>query len=317
MMASLVPDKTPGEGRYMRRDSAVSAVARLIGAMAVRLSPGGEWATVCGYVGRGLAITRHQPDLYLELILLYSLPALTAAWLVLYGPHQILWDQLLVFALPWITVVVAPVVLMHAVHAGQAGEQVSVLEATRRAVPWLPRYCWTNLQTATVFWLPVGALVVLHDRSPLGPILPAVAWAMIIGTVAVHQHMRTVLAPYLAVHGDLGGTPAALAAWYLGGQHFWRLLGTFMLGTAPVAVPLALVYLLAEHFGPDPLHTALLAVSSQLGWVGIQTVRPMLIPALHGAYADICAEQPAWLAGSWATSQLERWHMGVLARVRL
>ena len=238
---------------------------------------------------QGLEITRQQPDLYAKLVLLYSLPPLLAAWLVVYGPQDSLWFQPLVSALPVVTMVVAPVVLMHAVDAGFGGERIGVLEATRRGVPWVPRYVWTNVHTTLLFWIPVGTLVLLHDRSPLGTLVPGAVWVALIGTVALHQHVRTVLAPYLAVHGDLGGTRAALTSWELGGRHFWQLLGTFVLASLPVALPLGVVYLLAERFGPDPLSAALLAASWQLGWVGVQSIRSLLIPALHTAYEAMYA----------------------------
>jgi hypothetical protein len=236
---------------------------------------------------RGLDITRQQPDLYLKLVLLYSLPPLVAAGLVLYGPRNTPWYQPLVSLLPLITMVVAPVVLMHAVDAGRGGERIGVLEATRRGVPWVPRYVWTNVHTTILFWVPVGTLVLLWERSPLGPWLPTVVWVVVIGLVALHQHVRTVLAPYLAVHGELGGTRAALTSWELGGRHFWNLLGTFVLGSLPVALPLGLAFLIIERFGPDPISAALLAASWQLGWVGVQSTRGLLIPALHTAYEDL------------------------------
>jgi hypothetical protein len=265
----------------------------------------------------GFAITRRQPDLYVLLVILYSLPALAAAGLVLYGAPDLPWYEALVFGLPWITVAVAPVVVMKAVDAGRAGERISVLEATRRGMPSVPRYVWTNVHTTVLFWVPVGALVLLRDWSPLGELLPPVAWLALIGAVAIHQHVRTVLAPYLAVHADFYGTHAALASWHLGGRHFWGLLGTFTLGAAPVAVPLAVAYALAEQFGPVPLSTALLAASTQLGWVAIQSVRPVLIPALYTAYQEICDEQDHQVAHAWATDQIQRWHASPLARVPL
>jgi hypothetical protein len=246
-----------------------------------------NWLAGWGNLQQGLAITRRQPDLYLKLVLLYSLPPLVAAALVVYGPRDTLWYQPLVSLLPLITMVVAPVVLMHAVHAGRDGERIGVLEATRRGVPWVPRYIWTNVHTTILFWVPVGALVLLWERSPLGNWVPNAVWVAVIALVALHQHVRTVLAPYLAVHGHLGGMRATRTSWELGGQHFWDLLGTFVLGSLPVALPLGLVYLLAEHFGPDPLSAALLAASWQLTWVGVQSVRPLLIGALHTAYGDI------------------------------
>jgi hypothetical protein len=245
------------------------------------------WAAAWGNLRQGCAITSQQPDLYLKLVALYSVPPLVAAWLVLYAPRQTPWYQPLVALLPTITMIVAPVVLMHAVDAGRGGERIGVLEATRRGVPYVPRYVWTNVHTTVLFWVPVGALVLLWERSPLGPWLPPVVWVTAIGLVALHQHVRTVLAPYLAVHGELGGTRAALTSWELGGRHFWHLLATFVLGSVPVALPLAVGFLMIERFGPVPLSAALLAASWQLAWVGVQSTRGLLIPALHTAYEDL------------------------------
>jgi hypothetical protein len=146
---------------------------------------------------------------------------------------------------------------------------------------------WTNVHTTILFWVPVGALLLLWERSPLGTLLPTVLWVATIALVALHQHVRTVLAPYLAVHGDLGGTRAALTSWELGGRHFWDLLATFVWGSLPIALPFGLAYLIIERFGPDPLSAAVLAISWQLSWVGVQSIRPLLIPALHTAYEDI------------------------------
>jgi hypothetical protein len=239
---------------------------------------------------QGLEITRQQPDLYLKLVVLYSLPPMVAACLVVFGPRDAPWSETLVSVLPVITMVVAPVVLMHAVDAGRSGERISVLEATRRGVPWVPRYVWTNVHTTVLFWVPVGTLVLLWERSPLGALLPTVVWVAVIATVALHQHVRTVLAPYLAVHGELGGARAALTSWELGGRYFWELLGTFVLGSGPVAVPLMLGFVVIERFGPSSLSAALLAASWQLVWVGIQSTRGLLIPTLHTAYEDVSRE---------------------------
>lgn len=244
------------------------------------------WQAAWQHLLRGLDITRQQPDLYVKLVLLYSLPPMAAAWVVLFGPPLY---QPLAFLLPVITMVVAPVVLMYAVDAGHDGERIGVLEATRRGVPSVPKYVWTNVHTTVLFWVPVGTLVLLRDYSPLGDVIPAAVWIAVIGTVAIHQHVRTVLAPYLAIHGNLDGRQAALASWHLGGRYFWLLLGTFVVASLPVALPLGVAFAIAERFGPDPLAAALLAVSWQLGWVGVQSTRPVLIPALHTVYEDLCA----------------------------
>jgi hypothetical protein len=245
------------------------------------------WAAAWGNLRGGLEITAQQPGLYVKLVLLYSLPPLLAASLVVSGPRDSPWYQPLVAVLPLITMVVAPVVLMHAVDAGSGGERIGVLEATRRGVPYVPLYVWTNIHTTVLFWVPVGTLVLLWERSPLGPWLPSVVWVAAIVLVALHQHVRTVLAPYLAVHGELGGTRAALTSWQLGGRHFWPLLGTFVLASVPVALPLAVGYLAIERFGPNALSAAVLAASWQLAWVGVQSTRGLLIPALHTAYEGV------------------------------
>jgi hypothetical protein len=255
------------------------------------------WEAGRGYATRGFEITRRQPDLYLQLVLLYSLPALAAAALVLYGPPEAPWHAPMVFALPWITVAVAPTVLMLAVEAGRRGERLSALEATRRGVPWVPRYLWTNTHTTLMFWVPVGSLLLLSNHPAVGPAVPTAIWMALIGMVAIHQHVRSMLAPYLVLHGNvdfLGVTRATLLSWHLGGKHFWTLLGTFVLGIAPVAVPLGIAYLAAQTLGPTPLSDALQKAGGQLLWVGIQAIRPFLIPALHSLYEDLWvgAEQP-------------------------
>lgn len=247
------------------------------------------WEAGWANLWRGFAITRRQPDLYVGLCLVYAVPPLLAAWLVVFGPRETGWFQPLVFGLPWITMVVAPVVLMHAVAASRDGERLSIFEATRRGVPSVPIYLWTNVHTTALFWVPVGALVLLWQYSPLGPLVPDGGWLALIGVVAIHQHVRTVLAPYLAVHGEFSGTHAAVTSWRLGGTYFWRLLGTFAVGSAPVALPLGLAFVLLARFGPDALSRALLAASLQLAWVGIQSIRPVLVPALHSVYEEISA----------------------------
>jgi hypothetical protein len=52
-------------------------------------------------------------------------------------------------------------------------------------------------------------------------------------------------------------------------------------------VPLIACFVLIERFGPNPLSAALLAVSWQLVWVGVQSTRGLLIPALHTAYEEV------------------------------
>ena len=214
-------------------------------------------------------------------MLLYSLPPLAAAGLVLYAPRDTMWYAPLVAVLPLITIVVAPVVLMHAVDAGRWGERIGVLEATRRGVPWVPRYIWTNVHTTVLFWVPVGTLVLLWERSPLGNWVPPLVWVVVIGLVACHQHVRTVMAPYLAVHGDLNGTRAALTSWQLGGRHFWHLLGTFILGSLPggAAAGSGVSAGRAIRAGPAERSASGRLVAVGLGWRAVDAVAADPSPA--------------------------------------
>ena len=87
------------------------------------------------------------------------------------------------------------------------------------------------------------------------------------------------------------GTDGTVTSWELGGRHFWHLLGTFVLGSVPIALPLLVGYQMIERFGPVPLSAALVAASWQLGWVGVQSTRGLLIPTLHTAYEDLYVRQ--------------------------
>lgn len=258
--------------------------------MILRTEVGTAWRAGRAYVARGFALTRRQRKLHLELVVFYSVPALVAAWLVLYAPADQYWHVPLTFTLPWLTVAVAPIVVMLAAHAASQGESVGVVEVSRRGLRWFPRYFWTNVHTTAVFWVPVGGLTLVREHAPIPSLAPPLAWVALIGVVAVHQHVRTLLAPYLAVHSDLSGTRAALMSWRLGGLYFWPLLGAFVAGVAPVGAPLAVAYLLALALAPPRILADLATVSPQVIWVAFQAIRPILIPALYTLYVDIWAE---------------------------
>ncbi len=92
------------------------------------------WLAAWQHLLRGFGIIRQQPDLYLKLVLLYSLPPVAGAWVALSGPPQ---SQVLATALPVITMVVAPVVLMHAVEAGRDGRWRQHVLATSWQFGWV------------------------------------------------------------------------------------------------------------------------------------------------------------------------------------
>jgi hypothetical protein len=196
--------------------------------------------------------------------------------------------------LPYVTAIVGTVIVMVAVGQQANGQRIGLVPASWKALPWVPRYFWTNVHTSAIFWIPVGLL--LFGRSwqetaaPLaGGLRPTVEtlWWLVIGVVALLIHTRTLLAPFFAIHGDLPGTLAALEAWRASGRHFWLCLATLVIGGGPVAVPLlAMALVLTVTLTGEALAAFLNAIGS-LVWVGIQAIRPILIPTVHALYNDL------------------------------
>jgi hypothetical protein len=226
-------------------------------------------------------------------------------------------QQALIVALPWVTTVLGAVVIMVAVGYQSRGQTVGLFRATRVAARWVPRYLWTNVHTSIIFWVPIGVLLKLRQwllaiaPEELAAAFPVavLSWLPILG-LALYLHTRTLLAPFLAVHADLPGTLAMLAAWRLAGQHFALCLSTLVMGSLPVALPLGLLTLGIAQSLSEPAQTAFLAATPDLAWAGIQLIRPVLIPALYLLYLDL-----------WHVEQQVRQHSGPhvprLARIPL
>jgi hypothetical protein len=265
------------------------------------------------YVGCGLAWVRQAPGLYLLITLAYTAPAAVAAGLAALARDPGPWQQALMLALPWVTIVLGAVVIMVAVGFQSRGQIVSPGRATRVAARWVPRYLWTNVHTSIIFWLPIGLLLVLHqwllsiapDEFGTNTPLDILLWLLIAG-LAIYLHTRTLLAPFLAVHADLPATLAMLMAWRLAGRHFAVCLATLVLGSLPVALPLVLLALALARAVEGPARAALVAAAPDLAWAGIQLIRPVLIPALFLLYRDL------WQAEQ---TQLERQDGPAVARI--
>jgi len=208
------------------------------------------------------------------------------------APSGLLWD-IANGVLIGITLSFAPIVVMDAAHGHFEGEGRTFEGATKRAVPWLPRYLWTNVHTSLIFWLPMLGLINLGRW--LLPIIPTAEalrigilfiWGAMLLALALYLHTRTVLAPYLAIHADLSGTIATYESWRISGLYFRRTFLVFVLGTAPVALPvIALSYWLAHvtSFLPSMMSsTALSAIAVIAHWT-----RPLLIPAVHALYVEL------------------------------
>ena len=254
------------------------------------------WRAGAGYLARGLAITRPHVGVQLRILGVFVLPALAAAYLaaIAVDRQPALWEQALHAVLPWVTAVLGTVVVMVAVSYEARDRPIGARGATLRALPWVPRYFWTNVHTTVIFWVPMGILLQLRtlqqDLAPVdGPLEPVVwvLWWVPIGLLGLFLHTRTLLAAFLAIHGDQPATLAALEAWRLSGRDFGRCLGTLLAGTIPVGLPLALTAGLLALTLTGWWLAAFTAAVPDLLWAGIQAVRPVLIPAIYVLYRDL------------------------------
>jgi hypothetical protein len=60
-----------------------------------------------------------------------------------------------------------------------------------------------------------------------------------------------------------------------------------VLGTLPVAVPLVLLMVLVARSLSAAAQDAMITAAPNLAWAGIQTIRPVLIPAVYWLYGDL------------------------------
>jgi hypothetical protein len=228
------------------------------------------------------------------IILAYSLPALLAAFLTVTVTHPEPWLRAAMFLLPWITAVLGTVVFMVAVSREEHGLPVRLGQVSLIGLTWVPRYLWTNAHTSAIFWAPIGVLLLarawlegtIPPGSEVGVVVGGLCW-IVIGAVALAVHTRTLLAPFLAIHADLPGTLAAFEAWRVSGRHFAPCLGTLIMGSFPVALPVALLALAGVLLLPEGALSRLQLAAEDLAWAGIQTVRLVLIPALYALYSDL------------------------------
>jgi hypothetical protein len=254
------------------------------------------------YLCRGLAISRPYWPTHALIFVVYSAPAAAAAWLAASAVtgRPAAWAQVAIVVLPYVTAIVGTVVVMVAVSHQAHRHRIGLVRVSLKALPWVPRYVWTNVHTSAIFWLPVGLLLLVRGwqetAAPLagGPQLAmAVFWWLVIGVVALTIHTRTLLAPFFAIHGDLPGTLAALEAWRASGRHFRLCLATLIVAGGPVAVPLMAVALGLVFTLSGQALTVFVTAIGDLVWVGIQAIRPVLIPAVYALYGDLWNEELA------------------------
>ncbi len=248
------------------------------------------------YLRSGLAISRPYWGTHALIFVAYSAPAAAAAWLAASAVTERpgAGAQAARLLLPYVTAIIGTFVVMVAVSHQARGHRIGLVRVSLKALPWVPRYFWTNVHTSAIFWVPVGLLLLVRgwqeSAAPLaGGLRPVVAvlWWLVIGLVALVIHTRTLLAPFFAIHGDLPGTLAALEAWRASGRNFRLCLATLIVAGGPVAVPLGAVALgLMLTLSGQALAQFLNAIGD-LVWVGIQAIRPVLIPAVYSLYGDL------------------------------
>lgn len=258
------------------------------------------WDAGTRYVRLGLAVLGRSPWMYVAILASFAAPSGVAAVVTVSDLPEGFGRSALLWTLNAVSATVAPPVVMMLVAAGYGDRKPGFLESIGTGLRWFPRYLWTNLHTTVIFWVPVSAALWLFDwqrrAAPVegvAELLVTILWVAGIAALALYMHTRTLLAPFLAVHGNVPGTLAALESWRLSGREFARVFGAFIVPSAPVAVPLGLAILagwLALGDSPER-REAMIAMWPSLTWVFIKFVRPLLIAAVYGLYQDLWDEE--------------------------
>jgi len=251
------------------------------------------WRRPLGYLRVGFARTRVGFRGLLAITAIYATPALAAAYLSTTRPATV-WDQIAHLGLAALTAVLGTVVVMIATTHHARGVRIGVVGASLKALPWVPRYLWTNVHTSVIFWVPVGSLLLIGGWFPTSSVLNGAAldvatvlWWLLTGVVALVAHTRTLLAPFFAIHANLPATLAVLEAWRLSGRHFALCLSTFVIASLLLALPLAATAAIVFSVAPRPLVAALTTAAPHLVWACIQVVRVTLIPAVYALYTEL------------------------------
>ena len=259
-----------------------------------------DLAAAIRYTRRGLGVLRASPWQYVQILSAFAAPAAVAAYVTASDVPEGFGRSALLYVLNAISASAAPVVVMTAVAAGFHGVTLGFIRAMRQGLWWLLRYLWTNAHTSVIFWLPTLVLLNLFEwqrrEAPVdgwAGVAVTAAWVVMIGAVALYVHSRTLLAPFFAVHGNLPATLATIESWRMSGRRFPVVFSTFVVSSAPTAVPLAVVFTTLAFTLDEPTGTraVYMAMLPSLVWVAIKVVRPFLITATYGLYTDLWDEE--------------------------
>ena len=279
-----------------------------------------SWGAGVRYAARGLATLRVTPLVIVAIMVLFSLPAAGVIWITAVDLPEGFGRTAGTTVLNLLSGTVAPVMFMKAVAAAHEGRRPGLWRHLEDGTRWLPRYIWTNLHTTVIFWVPVGILtlgLISYQRTAFAESFPgglvSVLWIVVIGGTGIYLHSRTLLAPFIAVHGNVPGSLAALESWRVSGRVFGPVLATFVITAGPLAVPLAAVFMGFYLTLTGPALEVFTATLAAQVWIAIKLIRPPLVAATYALYMEVWPGELERRAqqGHPATPTLVRWLIDV------
>ncbi len=252
------------------------------------------------YVRHGIGVLKQNPWVYVQLVALFGAFAVSAAVLTLSETGESAGISIATFLLDAVASAVAPAVVIAAVSAGFHGQRLGLVKSLGNGLFWLPRYLWTNLHTSVIFWVPMGGLIALSKwhtgtfaYEGTAATAVAVMWGGAIAVAGLYLHSRTLIAPCLAIHGNLPGTLATIESWRLSGRHFGKVLTTMVAASTPalLVIVLALGLLMAVFGGVAGTSETLMAILPFVVTGAIQLVRQLLYAASFGLYEDLWRDE--------------------------
>jgi hypothetical protein len=253
------------------------------------------WRSGLGYSRAGVDLCRMRPQLFGLLTGLFCLP-LALALALSVGAPEATWLGAATFVLTSVTVVGGGLTMMVAVDASTRGESLAASALLRRALGYLPRYLLTNAQTTLFFWSVMLPAIAVASRVTAGrpAWLAMVAWAIVV-VLGIVCHLHTMFAPYLAICDGLPPPRAVVEGFRMTQRQLGTSAVTFVSAVAVVGLPLlvglAALWAYASWEGPAAATRFDQALPYLMAGL-VQMVRPVMVAAVHGLYADLSRDRP-------------------------
>jgi hypothetical protein len=255
-----------------------------------------SWRSGLGYSRAGVDHCRLRPQLFGLLTALFCLPLALALALTV-GAPQATWLGAATFVLTSVTVVGGGLTMMIAVDASTRGESLAAGALLWRALGYLPRYLLTNAQTTLFYWSIMLPAIVLAGQVTTGrpAWLAMVVWAFVV-VLGLVCHLHTMFAPYLAICDGLPPPRAVVEGFRMTQRELGTSAVTFVSAVAVVGLPLligvAALGAYASWEGPAASTRFDQALPYLMAGL-VQLVRPVMVAAVHGLYADLARARPA------------------------